>query len=147
MKKSDLKPGTQVLASVDSDEYDGGGIVKFYFDEYDDYTLTGVVMDKDASPNHVWVKWDESDFSEYDEEEVEVELLTLASERNSIEADFKAATKEVKQKMKDAAKLIKEANSIALDAHAKSLADMYDAVSPLIDAMDNAGWRSSSWGC
>lgn len=143
----DFKPGTKVFASVDDDEYDGGDIIKFIFDEYDDYTLVGEVMDKPASEDHVWVKWEENDHVFDDEMEVETALLTLACDIPSIEQDFKTYQKEIKEKMKEAAKLVKEAGKLAEKAHAKSLESMYEACRPLVNAMDQNGWRSSSWGC
>lgn len=147
MKKSEAKPGTKVLASTAYDEWgDGEHLGPYYYDEYDDTTLVGVIRSKPASEGCVWVKWIDGDFAN-EEEEVEISLLTLESERESIEKEFSALSKEIQGKMKEAAKLVKEANALAKKAHAKSLADMYDAVSPLINAMDNSGWRSSSWGC
>lgn len=146
MKKSDLTPGTAVLASVNDDEWGDNEIIEYRFDEYDDYTLTGVVVDKPAKDGHVIVLWDENDW-DYEEEEVEIKLLTLASDRSEIEKEFKSVSKEIKEKMKEAARLVNEAGKLAKKAHAKSLESMYDASAPLVNAMDNNGWRSSSWGC
>lgn len=146
MKKKDAVPGTKVLASYSYDEYEEEGLVPYRYDEYGDMTLVGVIRSKEASEGHVWVKWIEGDYVE-EEEEVNLELLTLESEKSQIEKDFKAMSKLIKENMKQAAKLINESNKLAKKAHAGSLADMYDAVAPLVHAMDNSGWRSSSWGC
>jgi len=146
MKKSDLKPGTAVLASVSDYEWGDREIINFVHNGYDDYTLTGVVVDKPAATGCVMVLWDENDF-DYGEEVVEIKLLTLASDRSSIESEFKNFQVEIKEKLKEAAKLINEAGELADKAHAKSLESMHEATSPLVNAMDNNGWRSSSWGC
>lgn len=145
MKKSDAKPGTKVLASTNYDEWgDGEHLGPFKFDEYGDTDLVGVIRSKEASPGHVWVKWIEGDLSG-DEEEVDLKLLILESERSEIEAEYKKVAKEVKQKMKEAAKLVNEAGKMARTVHT-DLASM-DAAYELVSAMDNNGWRSSSWGC
>lgn len=146
MKKSDAKPGTKVLASTNYDEYgDGEHLGPYKYDEYGDSDLVGVIRTKEASAGHVWVKWIEGDL-QGDEEEVDLKLLVLESDRATIEQDFKKVSKEVKEKMKEAAKLVNEAGKLAKTVHT-DLQSMYDAVSPLVDAMDNNGWRSSSWGC
>ena len=49
--------------------------------------------------------------------------------------------------MNEAAALVNEAGKLAKKAHVESLESMYSAVSPLVNAMDNNGWRSSSWSC
>ena len=82
-----------------------------------------------------------------DGELVDVILLTLASDIPALEKEFKIAMKAVKEKVKEAAALVKEANKMALEAHAKSLESLSDVSQPLVNAMDSAGWHSSSWGC
>lgn len=149
MKKSEAKPGTKVIASFDNDEYaDSNELISYVYDSYGDSTLVGVIRSKTATPGKVWVKWIEGEWSDdEDDQEVDIAVLTLESERSGMEKEFKAATSEIKEKMKEAAKLVNEAGKLARKAHAKSLGDMYDAVSPLVNAMDNNGWRSSSWSC
>jgi hypothetical protein len=148
MKKSELKPGTKVLACVPSDEWSDESIVKYFHNDWNETTLVGTVMDKPAKAGKVWVEWEESDHrGEGEEEEVKMDILTLFSDLPEIEKEYKEAAKTIKESMKAAAVLINRANKLALAAHAKSLEDMYGATQPLVDAMDNAGWRSSSWGC
>lgn len=148
MKKSDLKPGTRVMACLPRDEWSDEYIVKYFHDDWNETTLLGTVIDKPAEVGQVWIAWDESDHhSDGDEQEVDISILTLESDRSEIEKDYKAVAKLIKQNMKDAAKLITESNKLAKRGHANSLESMYDAVRPLIDAMDASGWRSSSWGC
>jgi hypothetical protein len=78
---------------------------------------------------------------------------------SDLDKDFKRVEKQVRAKMEAAAALIKEAKDMAdangiagetnEDSGESGLAswDFYDAVRPLRDAMDYAGWRTSSWGC
>ncbi len=151
MKKSDLPPGTKVLASLSDIEYGDSELVKYYYDQYGESTLTGTVVDNQASDlkagaKQVVVIWDVNDW-DFEEQIVNISLLTLETERSTIEKEFKAATLAVKAKVTEAAKLVKEANTLAKAAHAKSLESMYDACVPLINAMDASGWNSSSWGC
>lgn len=147
MKKSDLVPGTKVIVSFNDEEYSDHEMI-MYYPYSDDYNIaTGVVLDKPAPAGKVFVKWGENDQDLDDEEEVDIKLLTLDSDRSKIEQEFKDVTKQVKEKMKAAADLIHEAHKLAKKGHAKSLESMYDATAPLIGAMDSSGWRSSSWGC
>jgi hypothetical protein len=84
---------------------------------------------------------------------VEMDIKVLLTEEEakekfaSLEKEYDAVAKEVRAKLTEAGKLVKEANKIAKKAGVDSLADMYDAVDPLVDAMDACGWRSSSWSC
>lgn len=152
MKKSDAKPGTKVLATYAPayEEYSDQEIVPYRYDPDCYGDLVGVIRSKEAKPGHVWVKWIEGEYLENLNEEGETEedlkILMLESDRNQIEEDFKKVSKEIKEKMKEAAKLVNEAGKLAKGAHA-SLESMWDATGPLINAMDNNGWRSSSWGC
>lgn len=150
MNKKELKPGTKIVVSLPNNKwYDG--IVTYYHDEYGHNTLTGTIIDKPGNPANkgkVWVAWDKSDhYSEGEENELDISILTLESDKSNIEQEFKLFSKDIKDKMKEAAKLVLEANELATKAHASSLADMWEEVSPLVNAMDNSGWNSSSWGC
>lgn len=148
MKKADLKPGTRVMACIPRDEWSHESIVKYFHDDWNETVLNGVVLDKTAKSGKVWIAWDECDHrGEGEEEEVSIEILTLESDLPEIEKDYKEVAKLIKENMKEAARLIRDSNKLAQKAHAGSLESMYDAVRPLINAMDEAGWRSSSWGC
>ena|SRR5579864_8181577 len=148
MKKSDLKPGTRVMACLPREEWSDERIVKYYHDEWNETTLLGAIVDKPARTGKVWVAWDESDHtSEGEEQEINIDILTLESERETLAEEFKTYSKEIKEKMAEAAKLVNEAGKLAKKAHANSLESMYSACRPLVNAMDNNGWRSSSWGC
>lgn len=142
--KNKFKPGTKVIASIQYGEEDK--IFRYTFDEYSDdsdYTLVGVVLSQPASAGKVWVKWTEGD---REDEEIDIKVLSLESSKADLEKEFRVIEKQIKEKMKEAAKLVKEANKIAKNAGA-NLKNLYEAVSPLIDAMDSCGWHSSSWGC
>jgi len=157
MKKSDLKPGTKVLASIEHpEEYslDEERIVRYTYDEYGDNDLIGVVRSKPAAPGKVFVSWIEGDRAGESEgadkeagEEVDIKVLSLLSDRSVLDKEFRAAEKQIKEKLKEAGKIIREANKMAQKAGARHLASMYDAVDPLVDAMDDSGWSSSSWNC
>jgi len=69
----------------------------------------------------------------------------------SIEEEFKLLQDQVNDKIRAAAQLVREANELA-DTHGKNLqsVDDYDAifdVGPLENAMEEAGWNTSSWYC
>lgn len=151
MNKSELAPGTKVIAALRyPEEYDYDGkeeIVKYHSNDSDDETMVGIVLDKPAPKGKVIVSWD-VDEEEDEGDEVDIKVLSLYSEKNDLEKDFKEVEKSIKEKMRDAAALVREANRMAQKAGARNLADMqYGAASPLVGAMDDSGWRSSSWGC
>ena len=148
MKKSDLKPGTKVIATIQYPEeysYDSEEVVR-YFPQNDNEPLIGVIRSQPASPGKVFVSWIEG-VRTGKEEEVDIEVLSLDSEQAALNKEFKVVEKQIKEKLKEAGKLVKEAHKMAKAAGARDLASMYDAVDPLVDAMDASGWRSSSWGC
>jgi predicted DNA-binding helix-hairpin-helix protein len=145
MKKNDFKPGTRVLASINDEEYGDNEMTKYVYDSYGYITITGTVLDKPSKPGRVFVAWDESDFNIDFEEDVEIKLLTLETDKSDIEKDFKSVAKQVREKVKQAAALVREANKLAQKGHAKNLESM--GANELISAMDDSGWRSSSWGC
>lgn len=154
MKKSDAKPGTKVLATYAPayEEYSDEEIIAYSYDPDSYGDLVGVIRSKEAKPGHVWVKWIEGEYldsldTEEEGMEVDLKILTLESDRDEIEKEFKGYQQQIKDKMKEAAKLVKEAGALAQKAHARSLESLWEANRPLIDAMDDNGWRSSSWGC
>lgn len=154
MKKSEAKPGVRVIASRDVTDYgydveDSGEVIAYYHEGgYSDYTLVGVISEKKAEDKDcVTVEWDEDcDIGDHEEvEEVPYKVLTLESDLPQIEKEYKEAQALVKEKLKEAAKLIEEAGQIAVNGHAKDLQSMCG--NELSNAMDNNGWRSSSWNC
>jgi len=81
-----------------------------------------------------------------------VRIDNLLTEK-SLEDEFKAVQDEINGKLQEAAKLIKEAASLA-EAHGKDLRS-FDTYGEdylfdqglLEDAMEEAGWNTSSWHC
>lgn len=150
MNKGDLKPGDKIVTSLDRDDYDTYGLTEYFYDEYEETTLFGEVLDKKASRGMVWVRWDQErgvGYDRDDEEEVDTDLLCLESEISAIEKDFKKVQAEVRSKMEAAAELVREANQIVVDRRVAKNLSSFGAISPLVSAMDDSGWRSSSWGC
>lgn len=151
MNKGDLKPGDKVITSLDCDEWDTYGLTDYFYDKYEETTLFGEVLSKKAGRGKVWVRWDQERGVGRDrtdeEEEIDTSLLCLESEISEIEKDFKNVEAEVKAKLEAAAELVREANQIVLDKRvAKNLSDFGNTYA-LVDAMDDSGWRSSSWSC
>lgn len=65
---------------------------------------------------------------------------------SKLEKEFKAMEKEATKKIKEAAQSLLEANKLANKFNV-NLNDMYDAIRPLLSAMDKAGWNTSSFNC
>lgn len=70
----------------------------------------------------------------------------LLDEQERLEKEFAELEVTLTDKLAEAAKLINEAASMA-ESKGKDLQDMYEATRPLERAMENAGWRTSSWHC
>jgi hypothetical protein len=77
------------------------------------------------------------------------DLMSEAEAKDALDAlenDFNKLQDDLKLKLAEAVKIIEEANKIAED-NGESLAEMHEATDPLLNAMDNAGWRTSSLSC
>lgn len=123
-------------------------LVPIFISDYMEEPDYGVVTDV-LSNGNVKVKWDPNACQEDDEEYDPAHLLAeaaLKAKLVTLDKEFKETTKLIKEKMKEAAALVKDANKLAKKT-GNNLEEMYDAVHPLVNAMDSAGWRSSSWGC
>ena len=70
----------------------------------------------------------------------------LLDKQAQLEAEFAKVEEACKEKLAEAAKLINEAAAMASDADV-DIQEMYEATRPLERAMENAGWRTSSWHC
>lgn len=146
MKRSELKPGTRVGVKIKS---------------YEDYYNVGTIVSK-QSPGEIragtiLIQWDPP----YDIKlvgdtlppAVSVSIKNLLpidqakKQANKLEAEFMLYEKKVLAKMKEAAKLILESNKVAKKAGLDNLLEMYDAIYPLLEAMDASGWNSSSFNC
>jgi hypothetical protein len=117
--------------------------------EYEDDDCTrGVVksVDKDGK---LTVKWDSSwrttnpskhDASELMAEEEANKIL------DKLEAEYEVWAGPIREKIKEAAKLLAEADKLA-NKQKRDLTEMHEIVGPLIGAMDDVGWRTSSLSC
>lgn len=164
MKKKFVE-GQRVATMLDENE-DFTSKIR-YGGEYGDEPEFGKVVDIDLPNGKVKVLWDKDYLNDYSEPinkttgkkskpirvAVEIDPKDLLTEEEakekfaSLEKEYDTVAKEVRAKLTEAGKLVKEANKMAKKAGVDSLAEMYDAVDPLVDAMDACGWRSSSWGC
>lgn len=130
---------------------------------YDDYESIRVPLrwDPDSDPNvgvvqailpdgRVFVKWD-SEWANRNSRPVEASELMLEADAVALlaqlEVEFNVAEAEIKIKIKEVAKGIREANALA-EKTGRTLSDMHGLVrGELYGAMDDAGWRTSSFGC
>ena len=118
-----------------------GGKVRVQFDD-DGYNDTDVLFDertgkekkRTVKPATVDAKWLAP------EAEVKAKFSAL-------EKEYEKVAVQIRAKLTEAGKLIKEAHKMAKKSGASSLAEMYDATDPLENAMDACGWRTSSWNC
>ncbi len=79
-------------------------------------------------------------------------MLEEEKEEENLEGDFDDLVKKIKPKLKEASKLLKEANALCKKEGTtlQSLAeehDYYDLISSLFHQIDEGGWRTSSIGC
>lgn len=120
-----------------------------------------IVYNEDVDPDYglitdilsngkVMVKWDNEYLNKEEQKAVDPEHLDLEENvqklYSKLEVEFNMVEKQVKEKLREASKLILDAQKLAKKTGHK-VAEMYDAVSPLENAMDAAGWRTSSWNC
>jgi hypothetical protein len=70
----------------------------------------------------------------------------ILHEAERLEREFAEVEEQVTSKLNEAAKLVSEAAVLATKK-GLDLQEMYDAVNSLERAMENAGWRTSSWRC
>lgn len=123
--------------------YDG----KLKYSEYGDEPYYGTVTDI-LSNGRVMVKWD----SKYMDSSKSVDPNRLMFESDlqakysELERAFRKVESEVAVKMKEASQMILDAQKIA-KAAGFDLQELHDATSHLENAMDSAGWQTSSWHC
>ncbi len=111
----------------------------------------GNVLSHDAASGLYLVEWDKAYYAKTTtitkEPASALKLLTVAqAEQSKLDAEFAEIESQCREKLAAAASLISEATAIANSKHT-SLQDMYEATSPLMRALDDAGWSSSSMGC
>lgn len=116
-------------------------------DEYDD-TTRGTVK-KIHETGKLLVKWDDKWKTPNPSEVMPKELITEveANEiRAKLEAEYKVWADPIKEKMEQVGKLLLEADTLATKQK-KDLIEMHAIVSPLISAMSEVGWSTSSLSC
>lgn len=141
MKKKTFKVGDRVLLLERSD-------LETYNEYEDDDTCRGEVLSV-SEEGKLKCKWDQvwgqPNPSEHTAEELisEKEADKILS---NLEKEYEAWAGPIRKKMEEAAKLLEQAGKMA-DKQGRELAEMHDIVSPLISAMDDLGWRTSSLSC
>lgn len=80
------------------------------------------------------------------EPEADVKTSQMAEEAFSLEQEWQQKASTIGDKMKIAAKLIKEADQLAHKS-GHELMYLYDEVHPLMKALSDAGWSTSSMIC
>lgn len=150
-KVTEFKVGDRVGFPQYEDEDTGELTYGLRYEEYGD-NIYGVITDV-VSGGKLLVHWDDEDLNNEEpySGKLSANQLMLESEMkvklSALEVEFKDVNKQIAQKMKDAAKLLREANKLA-KKQGYELANMYDAIDPLYSAMEACGWRtSSSFGC
>ena len=121
-----------------------------HYNEYEDDVTRGVVVSLcEDEPHKIRVKWDES-YKKPNPENILIEQLIREEEADKIlsvlEAEFKVWADPVAEKLKEAGKLIKEADALATK-NGRELTEMYDVLGELTSAMEEIGWRTSSLSC
>jgi hypothetical protein len=123
-------------------------VLKIYnIDE--DNSVRGVVKAVSSEHGKVFVQWDSSWRKPNPEEVLETALLTEKEGEkilSKLEEEFNLWSKEVKEKVEVAAGLLAEAGKLA-KSHGHELYGLYDIHRPLIRAMDDCGWNTSSFNC
>jgi hypothetical protein len=97
------------------------------------------------APNSYLVEWDNKSITRF-----KATNLMLESEakvlKDKLSAEFAAIENSILSKIKESTAALKEAIHLAR-AKNISISEMYDINSELMDAMDEAGWNTSSYRC
>jgi hypothetical protein len=80
------------------------------------------------------------------EQEADIKEAKLLAKEAELNREFNEASKQIKDKLTTASNLIIEASKLAAKNHT-DLQSMYDECRPLMQALDNAGWSTSSMSC
>lgn len=137
----------------------GQNTSQYQEDDYSDSETVDLMYDQDNPPDFgevlsvegtiVKVKWD----SDWNEEIRDVDASDLAPEEvvkarySELEIEFKEVEKEVKAQLKEVAKGLREANKLAKQKLGRTLNQLNMGYGALYNAMDDAGWRTSSFNC
>jgi len=124
--------------------------------QHDETSRRGVLIsepikDPISGEEKVYVKWDRDRYNHPNpEEKLTKELMPEVDgvvKLADLQAEWNEAEAKIKEKLIEAAALIREASVIGTSVGSGSLLDMYHAIDPLYSAMDSAGWNTSSFGC
>lgn len=105
-----------------------------------------------STNNLVIVEWDSGSIDKVDMKSLlsfslgTAENQRLLDEQERLEKEFEQVQTECSAKLNQAAKLVREAASLA-KSKGQDLQEMSEATSDLEYAMEAAGWRTSSWHC
>jgi hypothetical protein len=122
---------------------------------HDSYPSYGVILSAvENDRNHFLVEWDNGKYASASDPKritkVKASDLMLEvdckAKMDQLDAEFSALEDKVRAKMQIAAGALAEAADLA-DENGEELIEMYEAVSPLMRAMDEAGWSTSSLSC
>lgn len=137
-----FKIGDRVGSTLMSNDH--GKTVPLHYNEYNG-PLYGTVVGFNK-PNKIIVEWDEDKILKSVDESTLRSKAEIDKSWSSLEEEFFAVSEKIKGKMKEAAKLLTEAHALSKKT-GQDLAGMYDAIGPLLNAMDDCGWRTSSFNC
>jgi len=119
----------------------------------------GKILAIEARTNSVVVEWDDTSIGRISVDQVMPEYLAVerdnlfmeneAKQHSQWEKDYDHLRKSIGVKLSEAARLIEEASDLTSQAGSGrfTLSEFYDEVKPLMTALDNAGWQSSSLSC
>ncbi len=116
------------------------------YDEYNELFAGKIVAL--PTPGKALVQWDDKNYGLHPEVDLDQILPEAVAQKKyaRLEEEFHELEQQISDKMKEAAKLLREANKLAKKS-GRNLHDMWEATSPLLNAMDASGWHSSSFDC
>lgn len=109
-------------------------------------------LDNTHGNNLVVVEWDGGHIQKMQlnlllsEADGVAENQRLTEEKERLEREFQQVQSECATKLQQAARLVREASTLAR-SKGQDLQEMSDATYDLENAMESAGWRTSSWHC
>jgi hypothetical protein len=112
-------------------------------------THYGVVKSLSSNKDKVFVQWDIS-WRKPNPQEISISELVLETEANSkvdaLEKEYNIWADQIKAKIKEASVALSEAAQLA-SKNGRDLCDSYELIGPMMSAMSQAGWRTSSLNC